>query len=95
MFEILAGVIEIIQGILSDVDVPDVDVPDVDVPDVDVPDANIPNEITHSVATSTVLFGGEYRFDVPDAISENGNPVGSDTQGNIFDKVTDEPLSRN
>lgn len=50
----------------------------------------------HDFMQKHVFFGSGYagRFDVPDAVSEKGNPVVSDSSGNLKDRNTGEDLSK-
>ena len=41
-----------------------------------------------------ITFGGQYRFDVPDAQTTTGHDVGSDASGKLVDKQTDAPVQK-
>jgi hypothetical protein len=60
-----------------------------------VPDADIERPQPPPAGREEPLFGSAgYRYDIENAVSDDGNPVVGDTAGRLYDSKTGEELSK-
>jgi hypothetical protein len=102
LLDLLGLIVDAFSDSLGDIPDEDMDIPDLD-PDVpeplEVANAPVPTvdaaDTVSSASSAVEPHFGEIqgRFDVPDAVSAEGNNVGSDASGALFDKQTGQSLS--